>query len=110
MTRRRRKSGRSEDWHHRVPDFKLVYCGPPKSPTEKESENAVRKRKIAVSMATDIDDTIAELIGPKKNKISLKVYYECKYSGFVTFSLVMRALSHMWASPPQNIVMYSLAT
>jgi hypothetical protein len=24
------------DWHHRVPDFKLVYCGPKKNISTKE--------------------------------------------------------------------------
>jgi hypothetical protein len=67
MVRRKRKRRRSKDWHHRVPDFKLVYCGPTKSP-KKESGFAARERRIAVSEATGRDDTIAELMRPKKQK------------------------------------------
>ena len=27
------------DWHHRVPDFQLVYCGPKKSTLTKEEKS-----------------------------------------------------------------------
>jgi hypothetical protein len=67
MVRRKRKRGRSEDWHHRVPDFKLVYCGPTKSPTE-ESKHVTRERKVTISMATERDNTNAQLERPKKKK------------------------------------------
>ena len=40
MSRRKRKSG---IWHHRVPDFKLVYCGPEEGFPEKETKLAIRK-------------------------------------------------------------------
>jgi hypothetical protein len=69
MVRRKRKRKRSKDWHHRVPDFKLVYCGPPKKRTPKEnSGHATRERRIAVSMATDREVNIAELDKPKRKK------------------------------------------
>jgi hypothetical protein len=67
MVRRKRKRGRSKDWHHRVPDFKLVYCGLKKSPKE-ESKYAARKRKIAIFEETDRDDTITELERPRKKE------------------------------------------
>jgi hypothetical protein len=63
----RRKRRRSKFWHHRVPDFKLVYCGPEKSPKE-ESEHAARQRRIRVSEVDDRDDAIAEFMKPKKGK------------------------------------------
>jgi hypothetical protein len=69
MVRRKRKRKRSKDWHHRVPDFKLVYCGPKKSPKE-ESKHATRERKVTISKANDRDDTIVVLdISKKKKKI-----------------------------------------
>jgi hypothetical protein len=39
---RRRK--RPKDWHHRVPDFKLVYCG--------RKKNVIPKRKQVTSLRT----------------------------------------------------------
>ena len=63
----RRKRRRSKYWHHRVPDFKLVYCGPQKSPKE-ESEHAARQRRIEVSEEDDRDESIANLVRPKKQK------------------------------------------
>ena len=35
MKERKRKSG---NWHHRVPDYKLVYCGKEESFPEKKIE------------------------------------------------------------------------
>ena len=40
MSRRKRKSG---IWHHRVPDFKLVYCGSEENFPEKTKELTIRK-------------------------------------------------------------------
>jgi len=40
MRRRKRKSG---IWHHRAPDFKLVYCGPEEGFPEKTKELTIRK-------------------------------------------------------------------
>jgi len=43
-----KKTRRKKDWHHRVPDFKLVYCGINKRIKEEPKER--QKRKLAVSM------------------------------------------------------------
>jgi len=43
----------SADWHHRAPDFKLVYCGPKKSIPKEETGQAEKRRMIEVSVATD---------------------------------------------------------
>ena len=51
MGDQKRKSG---VWHHRVPDFKLVYCEPEKSFPEKETKYALRKE---VSVTTDKHDS-----------------------------------------------------
>ena len=50
-----RRNHRNNDWHHRVPDFKLVYCGPKKSPSEEENKHVPEKRMVKVSVTTDID-------------------------------------------------------
>ena len=51
MRGRKRKSG---IWHHRVPDFKLVYCGPEENFPEKETKFAIRRE---VSEITDEHDS-----------------------------------------------------
>lgn len=38
-----KKTRRKKDWHHRVPDFKLVYCGTTKRP-EEETKKLYEKR------------------------------------------------------------------
>jgi hypothetical protein len=48
MVRRKRP----KDWHHRVPDFKLVYCGPKKSFRE-ETGSSDNGLKIQVSVTSD---------------------------------------------------------
>ena len=44
-----------KDWHHRVPDFKLVYCGPKKEVVKKEAH---RRRTALVSVIVDDDENI----------------------------------------------------
>ena len=46
MGGRKHKSG---VWHHRVPDFKLVYCGPEEIFPEKEKKLAIRKEVTEIS-------------------------------------------------------------
>jgi hypothetical protein len=38
------KKRRKKDWHHRVPDFKLVYCGTRKRMKEEEPKKFSEKR------------------------------------------------------------------
>jgi hypothetical protein len=40
---------RGKHWHHRVPDFKLVYCGPKKSISKNETINP-QQRIVEVSV------------------------------------------------------------
>ena len=51
MGDRKRKSG---VWHHRVPDFKLVYCGPEEIFTEKATKRAIRKEVSVISEEDDL--------------------------------------------------------
>jgi hypothetical protein len=51
MVRRKRP----KDWHHRIPDFKLVYCGPKKS-FRKETGKSDRRGRIQVSVTSDGKD------------------------------------------------------
>jgi hypothetical protein len=37
---------RRGEWHHRVPDFKLVYCGPKRNLTEDESEKILLTNRV----------------------------------------------------------------
>ena len=46
MRGRKRKSG---IWHHRVPDFKLVYCGPEEDFPEKATKRAIRSEVSVIS-------------------------------------------------------------
>jgi len=50
MVRRRRWK---RDWHHRVPDFRLVYCGPKKSVTKEETGQKRKRRIVEASVTTD---------------------------------------------------------
>ena len=50
MVRRYRKSG---VWHHRVPDFKLVYCGQDNYISRKETRLAINERKGKLSAIVD---------------------------------------------------------
>ena len=60
MGRRKRKSG---VWHHRVPDFKLVYCGPEEGFTEKETKIVIRKE---VSEIADEHDSAGSRLEQQK--------------------------------------------
>ena len=51
MAGRKRRSG---VWHHRAPDFKLVYCGPRERVPKKETK--LRGRNIRVSVNADEDN------------------------------------------------------
>ena len=44
-----RQKRKRVDWHHRVPDFRLVYCGPKKSTPIKEEKNVHEERMINIS-------------------------------------------------------------
>jgi hypothetical protein len=46
MVKKKHKIKR-KDWHHRVPDFKLVYCGPKKDKEKK----VIHKNEKAVEVA-----------------------------------------------------------
>ena len=37
MVNRKQKKKKVGDWHHRVPDFQLVYCGPKKKIMKEEN-------------------------------------------------------------------------
>ena len=54
MGSRKRKSG---VWHHRVPDFKLVYCGPEESFPEKETKLTIRKEVSEIANEPDSADS-----------------------------------------------------
>ena len=53
----KRRKRRGEDWHHRVPDFKMVYCGSKKRIKE-EPKQPHEKRMVEVPVATDKDGMV----------------------------------------------------
>jgi len=63
MVRRKRWK---RDWHHRAPDFKLVYCGSKKHGYRNETEQTGKRRMIEVSVATDRDGAVVEKLERKK--------------------------------------------
>jgi len=67
MGDRKRKSG---IWHHRVPDYKLVYCGKEESFLEKTNE--IEKKK---SLVLEKHDLTKNIIHQQKNLI--KMQKEC---------------------------------
>ena len=54
MGGRKRKSG---VWHHRVPDFKLVYCGPEEEFPENITKIAIRKEVTVIADEHDSADS-----------------------------------------------------
>ena len=52
MKVQKRKSG---VWHHRVPDYKLVYCGRDADFPEKELKNNLQKEKLEPTEKHDLN-------------------------------------------------------
>jgi len=50
------KKHRSGVWHHRVPDFKLVYCGPNDRDSKKELKFTFRGKRLKISNIVDEND------------------------------------------------------
>jgi alpha-D-ribose 1-methylphosphonate 5-triphosphate synthase subunit PhnI len=48
----------SKYMHHRVPDFKLVYCGPKKTNPKEETEHGYNETVVEVSDAIDRDGVV----------------------------------------------------
>ena len=61
MAGRKRRSG---VWHHRAPDFKLVYCGPKERVSKKETK--LRGRRVKVSVNADEDDAAGKRLEQQK--------------------------------------------
>ncbi len=74
MVRHKRKS-RAKHWHHRVPDFKLVYCGPKKSTSKKEMANVQKIRMVDAYVANiRSDSSVNEWDKEKKSGKSIKLH------------------------------------
>jgi hypothetical protein len=58
---------RSKDWHHRVPDFKLVYCGTKKRDSQKKTSNIVENKKIMISFIADEEEKTGSRLEKQKN-------------------------------------------
>jgi len=63
MVRRKRRSG---FWHHRVPDFKLVYCGPNDRIPKKKLEFTFRGKRLKISIIEDEDDVAGTRLEQEK--------------------------------------------
>ena len=61
-----RRTRWNNDWHHRVPDFKLVYCGPKKSTLKEETKHDHRKKIVEMSIATDRDGVAVSKVERQK--------------------------------------------
>ena len=57
----------SKDWHHRVPDFKLVYCGTKKRDSQKKTSNINENKKIMTSFIADEEDKADSRLEKQKN-------------------------------------------
>ena len=57
---------RSRDWHHRVPDFKLVYCGPKKKTLMRETEQKEERRRVEVSVSTNENGAVMRKLEKQK--------------------------------------------
>jgi len=63
MVRRKRRSG---VWHHRVPDFKLVYCGPKDRVSKEEYEFTFRGKRPQISIIEDQSDKVGTILEQEK--------------------------------------------
>ena len=63
------------EWHHRAPDYKLVYCGPKQSSQEEAKKyRRYRLDKTYVTNIIDIPEIDVELNNKRKRlKLSAKV-------------------------------------
>ena len=61
MAGRKRRSG---VWHHRVPDFKLVYCGPNGYVPTKGTKPTISMAKVSVN--ADEDDAVGKRLEQEK--------------------------------------------
>ncbi|TRZ48487.1 MAG: hypothetical protein D4S01_10205 [Dehalococcoidia bacterium] len=66
MVRRKR---RSEFWHHRVPDFKLVYCGPNYRNPKNESKFTFRDKRLKLSIIADEEDLAGSRLKQQKRLV-----------------------------------------
>jgi len=57
------------EWHHRAPDYKLVYCGPKENSKEEEIVHYRKKRIAKVYVETDKDITIAKTMKRSKQLV-----------------------------------------
>ena len=57
------------EWHHRAPDYKLVYCGPKESSQEEEIVHYQKKRRAKIYVETDKDITLAKKMKRSKQLI-----------------------------------------
>ena len=48
--------GLEGEWHHRAPDYRLVYCGPKESSKEEEAKKYRRNRLDEASVPDTIDE------------------------------------------------------
>jgi hypothetical protein len=63
MVRRKRKSG---VWHHRVPDFKLVYCGPDNKDSKKEYDVNSEDKCLKISIIKNQEDKSSIMLKQEK--------------------------------------------
>ena len=57
---------RSGVWHHRVPDFKLVYCGPANKKSKKELDFTLEEKWLKISLIEDQEDKASMIIEQEK--------------------------------------------
>ena len=63
MVRGKRRSG---VWHHRVPDFKLVYCGPTNKNSKKEYDFTSEEKWLKISIIQDQDNKASMILEQEK--------------------------------------------
>jgi len=49
-----------KDWHHRAPDFKLVYCGPKKTNKQETKDSQSKRRILETSIINDENNTVVK--------------------------------------------------
>ena len=54
------KKNKNKFWHHRVPDFQLVYCGPEEYAPRKETRFFAKEKVINVSLISGKPDQLSD--------------------------------------------------
>ena len=54
------RKNKNRFWHHRVPDFQLVYCGPEEHAPKKVTRLYAKEKVVNVSLVSDTPNRLSD--------------------------------------------------